>query len=146
MTNIISKSQIVKYVLAAVMCVISLNVANAQSKADNSATICQQAADCLNYAVMNPQDVKTDSLLESAKALINKAETTSGADQSDIAMLKGFYYTCLVVKNTKVNGQFFYKEALGYLDEALRLNPDNKSAKFLKDKFNEGMNAALGKK
>lgn len=109
---------------------------------DSVAPVFQQALLSLNYAVMYPQDKQTDGLLDKAKTLTEKLEKMKGSDKSDIATLKGYYYTCLIVQNVPQNGPRYYQNAISYLDEALRLNPDNQIARFLKAKFQEGMKAA----
>ena len=37
------------------------------------------------------------------------------------------------------NGPRYYRQALGNFDEALKLNPDNKMARMLQQRFMQGM-------
>ncbi|MGI6233338.1 MAG: hypothetical protein ACOYJF_10940 [Prevotella sp.] len=110
---------------------------------DSLAPKYQQALVILNYAVMNPQDSKSKDLLPEANNIINKMEALQpkkATDLSDIAALRGFYFTCLVVENPAQNGPRYYRDALDNFDKALNLNPDNELAKMLQKKFHEGMN------
>lgn len=110
---------------------------------DSVDPIFQQTLLCLNYAVMFPQDPQTAALLNKANALIEKMGKMKKADKSDLATLKGFYYTCLIMQNPMQNGMRYYQDVISSLDEALKLNPDNELAKMLKARFDEGMKKAL---
>ena len=56
--------------------------------------------------------------------------------------LKGFYYLVRIVQDPAVNGRKYYMEVSQNFDKALKLNPENKLAQVLQQKFYEGMNAS----
>ena len=163
-----SMTQIAKLVLVIVCAVFSFTSVKAQSQQapskeqflstisaqewletmqpEASYPIFEQVLFSLNYAVTYPQDAKSAELLDKSKTLIAKLDGMKSADRSDVATLKGFYYTALIVQNTTENGPKYYKDALNNYTEALRLNLDNKLAQFLKAKFDEGMKAVLESK
>jgi len=59
-----------------------------------------------------------------------------------VLTLKGFYYLVRIVQDPAVNGRKYYMEVSQNLDKALKLNPENKLAQVLRQKFYEGMNAS----
>lgn len=122
---------------------IAMQERMAAMQPDSVAPVYQQTLMCLNYAVMFPQDQPTAGLLDKANALIGKMGKMKKADKSDVATLKGFYYTCLIVQNPTQNGIRYYQDVISYLDEALRLNPNNELAQMLKARFYEGMKKAM---
>lgn len=102
----------------------------------------QQAMLLLSTVVMNPQDNKSQAYLEEAQRVIGKIEALNpqkAAERSDLATLQGFYYTCVIVQNPQQNGPRYYRDALDNYSKALRLNPNNETARFLQQKFMEGM-------
>ena len=66
----------------------------------------------------------------------------SSADYSDISTLTGYLYMTRIVQNPAVNGQRYYILVMQNYEKALKLNPDNKLAKELQEKFLEGMKQA----
>ncbi len=101
----------------------------------------QRTLQTLNYAVMNPQDSRTEALLTEASQAITELE--SQLDASDLYTLKGFYYMDLIVKDPAQNGRLYYLDVMQYFEKALKLNPDNALAKDLQQKFLAGMTAAM---
>ena len=101
----------------------------------------QRTLQTLNYAVMNPQDSRTEALLAEASQAITELE--SQLDASDLYTLKGFYYMDLIVKDPAQNGRLYYLDVMQYFEKALKLNPDNALAKDLQQKFLAGMTAAM---
>ena len=101
----------------------------------------QRTLQTLNYAVMNPQDSRTEALLAEASQAITELE--SQLDASDLYTLKGFYYMDLIVKDPAQNGRLYYLDVMQYFEKALKLNPDNALAKDLQQKFLAGMTAAI---
>ena len=97
----------------------------------------QRTLQTLNYAVMNPQDSRTEALLAEASQAITELE--SQLDASDLYTLKGFYYMDLIVKDPAQNGRLYYLDVMQYFEKALKLNPDNALAKDLQQKFKQGM-------
>ena len=65
--------------------------------------------------------------------------TTAIAVNAQLATLRGFYYTAVIVTDPLQNGPRYYRQALGNFDEALKLNPDNKMARMLQQRFMQGM-------
>ena len=97
----------------------------------------QRTLQTLNYAVLNPQDSRTEALLAEASQAITELE--SQLDASDLYTLKGFYYMDLIVKDPAQNGRLYYLDVMQYFEKALKLNPDNALAKDLQQKFKQGM-------
>ena len=104
----------------------------------------QMALQSLFFAVMNPQDKQTESLLEETQQTITKMGKMKGADSSDICTLTGFLYMVKIVQNPAQNGQRYYLDVMQNYEKALKLNPDNQLAKELQQKFFEGMRQATG--
>lgn len=104
----------------------------------------QMALQSLFFAVMNPQDKQTESLLEETQQTITKMGKMKGADPSDICTLTGFLYMVKIVQNPAQNGQRYYLDVMQNYEKALKLNPDNQLAKELQQKFFEGMRQATG--
>lgn len=80
--------------------------------------------------------------IDEAQRIIGKIEALKpqrAADRSDLATLRGFYYTAVIVTDPLQNGPRYYRQALGNFDEALKLNPDNKMARMLQQRFMQGM-------
>ncbi|MBQ9523995.1 MAG: hypothetical protein IJR69_02610 [Bacteroidaceae bacterium] len=99
----------------------------------------QMALQSLNISVMNPQAPQTENLMAEAEQTITKMEQMKNADQSDICTLRGFLYMVRIVQNPAQNGQRYYMDVMQNYEKALKLNPDNKLAKQLQQKFFEGM-------
>lgn len=104
----------------------------------------QMALQSLFFAVMNPLDKQTESLLEETQQTITKMGKMKGADPSDICTLTGFLYMVKIVQNPAQNGQRYYLDVMQNYEKALKLNPDNQLAKELQQKFFEGMRQATG--
>ena len=104
----------------------------------------QMALQSLFFAVMNPQDKQTESLLEETQQTITKMGKMKGADSSDICTLTGFLYMVKIVQNPAQNGQRYYLDVMQNYEKALKLNPDNQLAKELQQKFFGGMRQATG--
>ena len=102
----------------------------------------QMVLQSLNFAVMNPQAEQTESLIKEAEQTIEKMKEMSNANQSDISTLTGYLYMTRIVQNPAVNGQRYYILVMQNYEKALKLNPDNKLAKELQEKFLEGMKQA----
>ncbi|MFC2760673.1 hypothetical protein [Hallella multisaccharivorax] len=106
----------------------------------------QQGMLILSEVVTHPADQRAASLLEESQRVISRIEALplkAPSAQSDLATLKGFYYTCLIVTNPQQNGQRYYRDALDNFALALRLNPNNETARQLQAQFMEGMNKAM---
>ena len=99
----------------------------------------QMALQSLNFSVMNPQAPQTENLMAETEQTITKMEQMKNADQSDICTLRGFLYMVRIVQNPAQNGQRYYMDVMQNYEKALKLNPDNKLAKQLQQKFFEGM-------
>lgn len=102
----------------------------------------QQASLLLGTVCTNPKDSKAQQYIDEAQRIIGKIEALKpqrAADRSDLATLRGFYYTTVIVTDPLQNGPRYYRQALGNFDEALKLNPDNKMARMLQQRFMQGM-------
>ncbi len=99
----------------------------------------QMALQSLNFSVMNPQAPQTENLMAETEQTITKMEQMKNADQSDICTLRGFLYMVRIVQNPAQNGQHYYMDVMQNYEKALKLNPENKLAKQLQQKFFEGM-------
>ena len=99
----------------------------------------QMALQSLNFSVMNPHAEQTENLLTEAGQTINIMEQMKDADPSDVCTLRGFLYMVRIVQNPAQNGQRYYLDVMQNYEKALKLNPNNKLAKQLQQKFNEGM-------
>ena len=99
----------------------------------------QMALQSLNFSVMNPHAEQTENLLTEAGQTINIMEQMKDADPSDVCTLCGFLYMVRIVQNPAHNGQRYYLDVMQNYEKALKLNPNNKLAKQLQQKFNEGM-------
>ena len=102
----------------------------------------QMALQSLNYSVMNPQAEQTENLLKETEQTIEKMKHMGNADQSDISTLTGYLYMTRIVQNPTVNGQRYYLMVMQCYEKALKLNPENKLAKDLQQKFFDGMQKA----
>ena len=99
----------------------------------------QMALQSLNFSVMIPQAPQTENLMAETEQTITKMEQMKNADQSDICTLRGFLYMVRIVQNPAQNGQRYYMDVMQNYEKALKLNPENKLAKQLQQKFFEGM-------
>ncbi len=99
----------------------------------------QMALQSLNFSVMNPQAPQTENLMAETEQTITKMEQMKNVDQSDICTLRGFLYMVRIVQNPAQNGQRYYMDVMQNYEKALKLNPENKLAKQLQQKFFEGM-------
>lgn len=100
----------------------------------------------LQFAVSQPQDSHSASLLEAAKADIEKMEAMKSADRSEVLTLKGFYFTALIVQNPSVNGMRYYQDAISHYQDAIAEKPDNPRPRLLLHRFNENMSKFTGQK
>ena len=98
------------------------------------------ALQSLNFSVMNPHAEQTEALMAEAEQAIAQLEEIQQTDQSDICTLKGFLYMVRIVQDPTVNGQRYYLDVMNYYEKALKLNPENRLALQLQQKFFEGMN------
>jgi len=103
----------------------------------------QVALECLNQAIMNPADEKTEMLLAEAGKRISDMEKMKDSDKSDICTLKGFLSMVRIVQNPAQNGQKYYLDVMTNFEKALKLNPENELAKRLQQKFFEGMSKSM---
>lgn len=97
------------------------------------------ALQSLNYAVMNPHDDRTDSLVAEAEERIRQMQELKEVDESNLCTLKGFLYMVRIVQDPAQNGRKYYLDVMENYEKALKLNPDNELAKQLQQKFQEGM-------
>ena len=102
----------------------------------------QMALQSLNYSVMNPHAAQTENLLAEAEKTVNELEKMKGTDLSDVCTLRGFLYMVRIVQNPAQNGQRYYIDVMQNYEKALKINPDNKLAQQLQQKFIEGMKQA----
>ena len=96
----------------------------------------------LNYSISNPKAEEVEAVMGDAEKYIRILDENPAADKSDVLTLKGFYYLVRIVQDPAVNGRKYYMEVSQNLDKALKLNPENKLAQVLRQKFYEGMNAS----
>ncbi len=101
------------------------------------------ALESLNFSVLNPHAEQTEGLLDDAKRLIGELEDHKDMDQSDLNTLKGFLYMVRIVQDPAQNGRRYYLDVMKYYDKALKLNPENKLARGLQEKFFDGMNQSM---
>lgn len=105
----------------------------------------QLALQSLNFSVMNPHADQTENLMTQAEQTIQALEQLEGADLSDICTLKGFWYMVRIVQDPAANGQRYYLDAMHNYEKALKINPENKLARQLQQKFIEGMESSRNK-
>lgn len=96
----------------------------------------------LNYSISNPKAEGVEAVMGDAEKYIRILDESPAADKSDVLTLKGFYYLVRIVQDPAVNGRKYYMEVSQNFDKALKLNPENKLAQVLRQKFYEGMNAS----
>ena len=96
----------------------------------------------LNYSISNPKAEGVEAVMGDAEKYIQILDESPAADKSDVLTLKGFYYLVRIVQDPAVNGRKYYMEVSQNFDKALKLNPENKLAQVLQQKFYEGMNAS----
>ena len=97
------------------------------------------ALQSLNYAVMNPHDDRTESLVAEAEEKISQMLDLKDVNESNLCTLKGFLYMVRIVQDPAQNGRKYYLDVMENYEKALKLNPDNELAKQLQQKFQEGM-------
>lgn len=97
------------------------------------------ALQSLNYAVMNPHDDRTESLVAEAEEKISQMLDLKDVNESNLCTLKGFLYMVRIVQDPAQNGWKYYLDVMQNYEKALKLNPDNELAKQLQQKFQEGM-------
>lgn len=97
------------------------------------------ALQSLNYAVMNPHDDRTESLVAEAEEKIKQMLDLKEVNESNLCTLKGFLYMVRIVQDPAQNGRKYYLDVMQNYEKALKLNPDNELAKQLQQKFQEGM-------
>ena len=97
------------------------------------------ALQSLNYAVMNPHDDRTESLVAEAEERIRQMQELKEVNESNLGTLKGFLYMVRIVQDPAQNGRKYYLDVMENYEKALKLNPDNELAKQLQQKFQEGM-------
>ena len=101
------------------------------------------ALQSLNYAVMNPHDDRTETLVAEAEERIKQLmelKEVNKVNESNLCTLKGFLYMVRIVQDPAQNGRKYYLDVMENYEKALKLNPDNELAKQLQQKFQEGMN------
>ena len=101
------------------------------------------ALQSLNYAVMNPHDDRTETLMAEAEERIKQLmelKEVNKVNESNLCTLKGFLYMVRIVQDPAQNGRKYYLDVMQNYEKALKLNPDNELAKQLQQKFQEGMN------
>ena len=101
------------------------------------------ALQSLNYAVMNPHDDRTETLMAEAEERIKQLmelKEVNKVNESNLCTLKGFLYMVRIVQDPAQNGHKYYLDVMENYEKALKLNPDNELAKQLQQKFQEGMN------
>ena len=96
----------------------------------------------LNYSISNPKAEGVEAVMGDAEKYIRILDENPAADKSDVLTLKGCYYLVRIVQDPAVNGRKYYMEVSQNLDKALKLNPENKLAQVLQQKFYECMNAS----
>ncbi len=104
----------------------------------------QMTLQSLNYAVTNPHEQQTEQLLTEVDKTIHQMEQMKDADRSDIYTLRGFLLMVRIVQDPAQNGQRYYLDVMQNYEKALKINPDNKLAQQLQQKFLEGMRQATG--
>ena len=97
------------------------------------------ALQSLNYAVMNPHDDRTESLVAEAEERIQQMQELKEVNESNLCTLKGFLYMVRILQDPSQNGRKYYLDVMENYEKALKLNPDNELAKQLQQKFQEGM-------
>ncbi len=100
------------------------------------------ALQSLNYAVMNPHDDRTETLVAEAEERIKQLmelKEVNKVNESNLCTLKGFLYMVRIVQDPAQNGRKYYLDVMENYEKALKLNPDNELAKQLQQKFQEGM-------
>ena len=97
------------------------------------------ALQSLNYAVMNPHDDRTESLVAEAEEKIKQMLDLKEVNESNLCTLKGFLYMVRIVQDPAQNGRKYYLDVMQNYEKALKLNPDNELAKQLQQKFQQGM-------
>jgi tetratricopeptide (TPR) repeat protein len=100
------------------------------------------ALQSLNYAVMNPHDDRTETLMAEAEERIKQLmelKEVNKVNESNLCTLKGFLYMVRIVQDPAQNGRKYYLDVMENYEKALKLNPDNELAKQLQQKFQEGM-------
>ena len=97
------------------------------------------ALQSLYFAVMNPHEEQTESLVAEAQEAILRMERIKDADRSDLYTLKGFLYMVRIVQDPAQNGRRYYLDVMDYYEKALKINPENQVARMLQQKFMEGM-------
>ena len=100
------------------------------------------ALQSLNYAVMNPHDDRTETLMAEAEERIKQLmelKEVNKVNESNLCTLKGFLYMVRIVQDPAQNGRKYYLDVMQNYEKALKLNPDNELAKQLQQKFQEGM-------
>ena len=97
------------------------------------------ALQSLNYAVMNPHDDRTESLVAEAEERIRQMQELKEVNESNLCTLKGFLYMVRIVQDPAQNGRKYYLDVMQNYEKALKLNPDNELAKQLQQKFQQGM-------
>ena len=104
----------------------------------------QMALQSLNYAVLNPHAEQTGWVMAEAGEVIAQMEKMSNADPSDVCTLRGFLYMVRIVQDPANNGQRYYINVMENFEKALKINPENRLASQLQQKFFEGMRQATG--
>lgn len=100
------------------------------------------AQQCLSYAICQPQAKQAREMIEKARQAIAAIEKMPAADVSDLCMLRGFLYTTIIVQDPMKNGPQYYRDVIENFEKALKVNPDNKLARELYERFKEGMRGA----
>lgn len=101
----------------------------------------------LQYAVHFPQDSHSGLFLESAKPDLEALQALCPTDRvarSEALVLKGLYYTALIVQNPMVNGKSYYMDAIINYKSAIGVNPDNPRAHLLLYIFFDNMSKITG--
>lgn len=97
------------------------------------------AQQCLSYAICQPQAKQAGEMIEKARQAIAAIEKMPAADVSDLCMLRGFLYTTIIVQDPMKNGPQYYRDVIENFEKALKVNPDNKLARELYERFKEGI-------
>lgn len=85
----------------------------------------------IQMAYFNPKAENNEAILETVKASLDKLNSFTDADKSEVSTLYGYYYNGLSMINPAVNGQKYFNDVISSYEKAIKLNPENPRPIFL---------------
>lgn len=93
----------------------------------------------LQSVFYEPKNENNEKILTRAKAELDKLDSFSSADQSEVNTLWGYYYMAMIILDPQVNGAKYFSDVNLSFEKAMKQNAENPRAKFLSAYFEQNL-------